>query len=441
MIFKKTFLIMAASLAMSNFLLAQDKLTDFKPTGNLWGLVFGDFYYQTHRDSLGRGGGNVQYRGNFVITNSAANGNNSQIDAFQIRRAYLGYDFNMNNRVSVNTILAHEEGPNDVSSPGTKGLDAGGNNTLYLKYLYLKVSDIFKGSDLLIGQMRTPSFATDYSTQPLSGYRSIERSVMDMHAVDASVDMGAALEGHLWTRRNVSDSLGSAFIGYNVMIGNNSSSAMATPNDRFKRYRGTLFVNTLQQKLTVGVYADQYTVSLLRDHHQLNITLKGYVHYGTDWFRIGAEVFNQTNQNQDIYTTSKTAKADTSNGIQFGWSVFGSSRIIKGKLNVFARMDQYNPDIKFNKNYLVEGGKYTASQTGGNFSTTTFYTQTFYSFGFDYTPFPRVHFMPNVWLNQYNSMLANQSGNTKFDYDLVYRLTFYVIFNSAKSVRDNGLDN
>lgn len=467
--FKKHFLIIAALLAMGNFLFAQDKIMDFKPSGNVWGYVFGDYYYQTHRDSIGRGGKNVQYQGNGpgssggVATNiyNQKNGNNT-IDAFQIRRAYLGFDFKMNDRVSVSTVLAHEEGPNDAVaagsvSPGTKGIDLGSNNTLYLKYLYLKIKDVFKGSDLLIGEMVTPSFAAAYGTEQLWGYRSIERTLLDMHNVDASADMGVSLQGRLWTQGAI-DSLKPAFVGYNVMVGDNSSSAMASTTanqERFKKYRATIFVSALQQKLTVGVYADQYTSALLYPTEpgksQANITLKGYAHYKTNWFRIGAEAFQQINTNQYYVKPLPTSPASAvgyADGIQFGWSVFASSRIIKDKLNVFARMDEYNPNTKFNKNStymtsLTSGTSYTAT-------TTPFYTQTFYSFGFDYTPMPRVHFMPNVWINQYNTMLANGtaaneltngSPNLKSDYDLVWRLSFYFIFNSSKSVAKNGMDN
>ena len=57
-------------------------------TGRLWGYVFGDFYYKSHADSLNRGGSN-QYSG---IPQSR--------NAFQFRRIYLGYDYNINSNFS-----------------------------------------------------------------------------------------------------------------------------------------------------------------------------------------------------------------------------------------------------------------------------------------------------------------------------------------------------
>ena len=49
----------ATMLLLTSQLKAQD--ADFKPSGNVYGYVFGDYAYKTHNDTLQRGGGNVQY--------------------------------------------------------------------------------------------------------------------------------------------------------------------------------------------------------------------------------------------------------------------------------------------------------------------------------------------------------------------------------------------
>jgi len=413
----KHILIIAAFLTLGNFLAAQE--TEFKPSGNLWGYVFGDYYYKVHSDSLGRGAGNVQYR----------NQPQDNTNAFQIRRAYLGYDYNITKKFSAYAVLAHEQ-----------NLDANGNNTVYVKYAYLKWANIFPKSNLVVGQIVTPSFATPFNTEQLWGYRSIERTIMDMHNVSQSTDMGVSLMGKLWEQKSSPDSLKPTFIGYNIAVGNGTSAKPET--DRFKKVRGNIYVSLLKQKITTGVYAN-YTPIQLSPRMMSTTTYKGYAHFKTNRFRIGFELFQQVNLNADVYKTTSTSVADTASGVQFGWSVFASGRIIKDKLNFFVRMDQYNPDTKFNSsNY-----KYLASATGGNFSTTTFYTQTFYSIGFDYTPNPRIHIMPNLWYNQYKTMMSTDaagnalSARTKSDYDLVPRITFYFIFNSSKSITNNGMDN
>jgi hypothetical protein len=276
---------------------------------------------------------------------------------------------------------------------------------------------------------------------------------MDLHNIDASSDMGIALQGNLW--KQAVDETPST-IGYFLQVGNGNS---AKPeSDRYKKYRVNLFANFLQQQLTIGVYADAN--GIMNSSTMNTTTMKGYIHFKMDWFRIGAEFFQQTNRNGDIYATSfaKGATVDTSNGVQSGFSVFASSRIIKGKLNIFARYDMYNPDSKFSSS-----NEYKATATGSISSTTTastasvLYTQTFITAGLDWTPnSTRFHIMPNIWYNQYQTMSGltdystisstATSGNTYSGVranakDMVYRVTFYFVFNASKKINNNGMDN
>jgi len=403
---------------------ADQTTTEFKPSGNVYGYVFGDYASKTHSDSLNRGGGNVQYRGVPVNAN-----------AFQIRRAYLGYDFNIAENFSTSILLANEQGPMLQNATGDN-LDAGGSNTMYLKYAFLKWKNIIKNNNLVIGQYSTCSFASPNQTEPLWSYRSIERTIMDMHNNDASSDLGISWEGATW-QPSADDTSKPTFLGYVAQVGNGNS---AKPEmDNFKKVRANIYVSTLQQKLIVGVYGD-YNKTAKLPLYTGTYTLKAYANYKTDWFKIGAEVFQQTNINGDQFKTSAGVK-DTANGQQLGISAFLSGRIIKNKLSYFARLDSYNPDTKYNSN-----NTYSASATGGNMTTTTFYKQTFYTLGLDYSPIPRVHIMPNIWVNQYSTMMSEVAGkalsaNTKNDYDFVARITFYYIFNSSKTVANNGMNN
>ena len=368
-----------------------------------------------------------------------------QTDAFQIRRVYLGYDYRLTKNISAQIVLANEQ-----------NVDAGGRNTTYLKFANIKYSNIFnlKNTDLVFGQYFTCSWAAPYGTEPLGGYRAVERTVMDMHAMDNATDLGASLQGKAWTQKNVSDSLKPQFIGYYLQVGNNNG---AVPNaSNFKKVRMNLFFAALQQKLTVGLYGD-YLVQQLSPYRTLNATMKIYAAYTTEKFRIGAEAFQQFNMNSDIYkiyvdgVQPPGAANDTSYGLQLGWSVFASVNIIKNKLNAFARMDRYNPDANYSS-ACVYTKAYSAIQNSGVAGalnpTTTFYTQTFYSAGLDWTPNARFHIIPNIWYNGYKTMMSTTGANgtgsdlsarTKSDYDLVYRLTFYFIFNSNKKVMNNGM--
>ncbi len=99
-------------------------------------------------------------------------------------------------------------------------------------------------------------------------------------------------------------------------------------------------MSLLKQKLIIGFYGD-YATQQFSPYHTSNMTFKAYASYKAERFRIGAEVFQQTNQNSDIFKISSNGVIpagtinDTTNGVQMGWSVFVSGSIIKNKLNIF----------------------------------------------------------------------------------------------------------
>jgi hypothetical protein len=239
-------------------------------------------------------------------------------------------------------------------------------------------------------------------------------------------------------------------VGYILQLGNGNS---ATPEtDPYKKFRANLFTALCNQKLVIGVYGD-YTTQQYSPYHTSNMTMKAYVSYRTPAFHIGFEVFQQTNQNSDIYkvydpSTKKLGTNDTATGVQMGISIFASARIIKNKLNVFARYDSYNPDTKWNTNNVYT--KAYSGITGSNLTSATFYKQTFVNAGLDWTPDKRIHIMPNFWYNADNSMMssAGPDGTGKAygtrvvkDEDVVYRVTVYFLFNSNKKVSNNGFYN
>lgn len=174
---------------------------------NLWGYVFGDYSYMQNGDSAGRGT-KQQYKG------LGAAHQTSNPNAFEVRRAYLGFNYNINTKFSAYALLAYE-GDEDVSD----------NRTVYLKYIYFKWKNIFKGSDLKIGQQATNSFANAYNTEPLMGYRASEKTILDMHGVDGSSDMGLTLEGKIWHNKPADSTMAPTFIGYSAMVGDNSSNS------------------------------------------------------------------------------------------------------------------------------------------------------------------------------------------------------------------------
>ncbi len=433
------------------------------PGGNLWGYVFGDYAYMGSGDSAGRGT-KQQYKG-LGAAHQASNPN-----AFEVRRAYLGYNYNINSKFSAYALLAYE-GDQDVSD----------NRTVYLKYIYFKWKNIFKGSDLKIGQQATNSFANAYNTEPLMGYRASEKTILDMHGIDGSSDMGVTLEGKIVKFKCADTTMLPTFIGYSAMVGDNSANSPVagftgattsltgstvtststssggvtttttttvalnpfnTTTDKDKKFRGNLYVNTLNGALTVGVYADyiNYGTSLYNtytnnvptnassSHHNEGVqTSKAYAVYNGKWVGIGLEWFTQTMTNGETETWKKgTGTNDTVNAVQTGISIFAHGTIIQNRLNIFARYDMYTPDNAYgynvNETFTSHFSNVSASGNGNS------YKENFVNAGLDWTPTSdkKIHFMPNIWYYQINNGYG--SDNMKSDSYMLYRLTFLCAF-------------
>jgi hypothetical protein len=438
-------------------------------SSGFWGYAFGDYAYMAKGDSAGRGT-KQQYKG-VGQAHQAPNPN-----AMEIRRAYLGYDYSINSHFSAYALMAYE-GDQDVND----------DRTVYLKYMYVKWKGIFKGSDLKIGQQATNSFAADYNTEPLMGYRSVEKTLMDMHGMDGSSDMGVDLNGRLWTNHAGDTTKVPTFIGYNIMGGDNSgnnpvagftgttegsslsgatvtststststsattggattttttktttSTAIAVnplnyTTDNAKKIRGMLFVNCLNNALTLGVYGDfinygnYYFNNSSKAYQHSVATQKVYGVYNSKWFGLGFEYDMQTYTNGE-YETFKagTGTNDTVNSTQTGISIFAHGTIIPGSLNIFARYDMYTPDTKYsynaNETFTDLATNVSASGNGNS------YKETFMNFGFDWTPTKdkKVHIMPNVWY--YGIKNGYGSDNLASDNYMLYRVTFLFAFN------------
>lgn len=137
--------------------------TVFKPSGSLWGYAFGDFYYKEHADPSGRGGTD-QYSGIPAGRN-----------AFQFRRIYLGYNYNITPTFAAEMLMAAE----DDFAAGD--LLANSKFTYYIKYANIRWRNIWKGSDLVIGEGATPAFPL--LTEMIWGYQSVERTISDLRRV------------------------------------------------------------------------------------------------------------------------------------------------------------------------------------------------------------------------------------------------------------------
>ena len=397
-------------------------------TGRIWGLVFGDYYYKSHADALSRGGAN-QYTG--IQHNS---------NAFQMRRIWLGYDYNFNKKFSSEMLLAAEENltagnpPTSASASGDELL----NNKLafYIKLANLRIKNLWTGTDLVIGQQTTPAFGR--SSDKIWSYRPIEKTLVDMRRTPA-YDFGVGLQGMFDPKTQ--------HYGYNLLVANGSGAKPA--NNSFKWIYGDIWAKFLHQKLMIDVYTDYYRLHWTDAWHHSRQMLKLFAGYSTAPITVGVEGFIN-NLKQDLFATKIEGNSvDTLNSVARGVSVFVHADMIKGKLRVFARYDHYIPTNQINNSvyhkYVSNTGNYndnsyssaaTSSAPAVSTGDQT-YKQDFSTLGLDFMPVKNVHIMPNIWFNRYATQLSDDLNNTvngalagkaKSDYDLVYRITFYYIF-------------
>jgi hypothetical protein len=391
--------------------------TSWKPQRRIWGYTFGDFYYDAHADKGNRG------------SETNYNGVPQYRNAFQFRRLYLGYDYEITKKFKAEVLLASEPSAN-TSASGTTSIQNGdnlvdGKMAFWIKNFNLRVRDLWTGTDLVIGEMSTPGFAlnepgTNGATslsEATWGYRSIEKTVSDFHKTN-SYDVGLALQGTFDpTTKNY---------GYVFMVGNNSTSSLSSASNAntgfYKIFYGDLWGKFLNKKLLIDIYADYVrtnaaTATIGGQSHNV---LKGFVAYTTPKLTVGVEAYTQkiTNGVSNTSTTPSTPSDATVNAI----SVFVKGTITKDKLGFFARYDGYNPNTDF-----ISADNYATNTNFGSYNPN--FKETFITAGLDFTPAKNIHFMPNVWLVNYKDQRdPSVTGYVASDHTLVYRATFYFVF-------------
>lgn len=357
-------------------------------TGQLWGYAFADYYYKSHADTLNRGSGN-QYTG--IPKNR---------NAFQVRRIYLGYNYNISSKFSAELLL-------EASNSATSG-DALTDNKLafYIKLANVRWKDIWKGTDLILGQVSTPGFPM--SSEPIWGYRSIEKTLIDIRGTP-SYDLGAALQGKFDPKTKN--------FGYDLMVANGTG---ARPEgDNYKWLYGDIWGKFLDKKLYVNLYVDYSGMAPVAGMKHSRNMIKGFISYTLPKFSIGLEAYSNKLQNDNQATEISTGNVDVLTAHAKGISFFAHGNIVKDKLNLFARFDAFNPTNKIDNSKY---NKYVGNTSGYNDPSTK---EQFITAGLDFTPDKKVHLMPNIWYNKYD----NQGFTAKYNsYDLVYRFTFYYIF-------------
>ena len=409
---RKTTSVCAGLLLMAGTAAAQNMAdtAQFKPGGKLWGYAFGDYAYKAHADSVGsgaaayskgRGGGN-QY------TNMAPNTN-----MFQFRRIYLGYNYDISKKFSAEFVLAAEDDFNGgIDNQNAGDVLQDGKFSPYIKIANLRWKNLWKGTDLVIGQSNTPAYAkqgpNNQTAEELWSYRSVERTVADIRRTP-SFDMGVSLQGHLPKNDNY---------GYTLMVGNGQ--AARVENDAFKWFYGDVFAKFLDKKLVVDLYADYQKMVWNADWHNDRQMVKLFVGYTVPKFTVGVEAMMNRVMG-DVFATRTGGGVDTLTSKATAISVFARAPIVKDKVTAFARVDMYNPAGN------IDNAKYSGytEQRVGQYDVNN--KEMFMTAGLDFTPIKNVHIIPNIWYNTY-SFTGQQTAARPDGYDMVYRLTFHYVY-------------
>jgi len=416
--------------------------TAWHPQRRLWGYAFGDAYYDQHSPALTSTQGKEN---NYYQTPSNRN-------AFQFRRIYLGYDYEINQKFKAEVLLASEPNENTLPSSSTSSVVSGdnladGKMSFYIKNFNLRTREIWPGTDLVVGEMSTPSFALNEpgTNAPTSlsettwGYRSIERTITDFHK-NNSYDVGAALQGTFDPKTKN--------FGYVFMIGDNtqsnltsvyvtpalggSTTAVLNPNPNtgfFKIFYGDLWGKFLNNRIYVDLYADYaktqsntpVATTVLpsgvlgtQEHNMYKI----FVSYNSSPISVGVEAYTQQFGLGVTDKNTFTAQNVTAQGL----SLWAKGAIVKDKWGWFARYDSYNPDTKYNG-----ANTYTVNTNYSSYDPTE--KEKFVTAGLDFTPAKNIHFMPNVWFVQYKDQLdETTTGYLPDNHTLVYRMTFFYTF-------------
>jgi hypothetical protein len=394
---KRCLFIISSILLLTDILFGQEKAksdTTFKPSGKLWGYTFGDFFYKANTDTLKRGGAN-QYTG-------IEKGRNE----FQIRRAYLGYNYDIHPKFSAELLLAAED--NVITENGTANGDLTINNklTFFVKYANIRWKNIWKGTDLVVGQSATPAFSL--VVEPVWGYRAIERTITDIRRTP-SFDLGVSLQGKF-------DPATGNF-GYNIMVGNGNG---ARPeNDKFKWFYGEVYAKLFDKRIVLDLYADYLRLNWASSFHHSRNMIKGFAAYTTPAVTFGIEAFLNYNKHDVVGVHGNVNDTLSANAV--GVSAFVRGMLIKDKLAYFARFDTYNPSTKYNETYYNAYKGFSANYDPND-------KERFITAGLDFTPVKNIHFMPNIWYNRYVNQRTNARGLFKHDNDLVYRITFFYVY-------------
>jgi len=277
------------------------------------GLAFGDYYY-------------------------VASGADKEQNGFQIRRIYLTFDKKWNDRFTGRFRME----ANDA------GFGAGAKMNPAVKDASLKYKN--NGRSLVVGLSPTPTWSL---TEEIWGYRSVEKTIMDLNGVGQSRDLGVLFETPLDANGKVKAQF---------MFGNGNSNKSETNNDKKGYARLEL---SPRKSLGVLLYADYET----RPGDQDRTTFSAVA------FSFGKD---RAFAVEGVWQQRKSGGTGADVAVR-GISLFGRSKT-KDDFGFFGRVDYFDP----------------SDQASDDAITTVIG-------GVDIIPEANIHIMPNVIVEQFQN--------------------------------------
>ncbi len=340
--------------------------------GKFSGYMFGDYFYNIARDTA---------FSHANLPNSALTGAKGD-QAFQFRRIYFTYDNDISERFTARFRLEADQAAN--TSNGKIGV--------MVKDAYLRWKNVFKWNDLVFGLQPTADIDI---VETAWGYRSLEKTIVDLRGIVSSRDLGLALKGK-------TDEAG--IFSYWVLVGNGNGNA--PENDKYKRFYLTAVVKPIKN-LQVMAYADYGARANINDKFSTSVpkatiangtmTYHAFVGYAEpDKYSVGLEGFMTSTANG--LSTTTAYKSKPSQGIS-AWA----SVNFQPDLALVGRYDFYDPNS--DSDYKGDARNYFLG-------------------AFVWKPDKNVSIMPNVQIETYEAV---PNGPT-FETSVTGRLTLYYVF-------------
>ncbi len=313
--------------------------------GRISGYMFGDYYFVAlHHDS--------------TLKN---------LNGFWFRRIYFTYDYDISESFSTRLRL-------EFNSPGD--FKTSGLLTPYVKDAYLKWKlPIF---DLIFGISATPTWEV---IEEHFGYRSIEKTPLDLQKMGSARDFGFALKGGLGESKKIK---------YHFMFGNGEG-----VKSEVNKQKAFYF--------SLGFYPGDFVIEFYGDYfdaegHRQVYTYQGFIGFKKEKMRMGAQ----------FATQSRLQDPDTSINYSIGsfYFIFNTTE----KTSLIFRFDKM-----FEKN--LDGNKISYTPFSSLAPSNLIIA------GFDLKPYKDVHFMPNI-----KYVFYDEEKGIKPDPDLYLNLTFFYKF-------------